>query len=139
MAIPLQTCPSLPPPRFSSMKSFKSSNISSFLFIELGCPVKHSFMNNLLSLSLSLSLPLPLPPTHPYLSCQDKVSKHGHGGDISRKVSDRFHDIPGVLPPGQASKEPKLQRHEGHPSPHPDIGVGEGAGLQLLLLLLQRS
>ena len=44
-----------------------------------------------------------------HLSCDKEVCQHSHGSAIAPEVGDRLHDIPGVLPPGQPSKEAKGQ------------------------------
>ena len=43
-----------------------------------------------------------------YLSCNKEVGKHEHRHPGADEVSHRLHDIPGVLPPGETGKEPKL-------------------------------
>lgn len=72
------------------------------------------------------------------LSGEDEIRKHEHGGAISHKVRDGLHDIPGVLPPGQPSKESELQGHPCHATPHPQVGAREGSLLQSFSLRFQR-
>lgn len=73
-----------------------------------------------------------------HLLGDDKVGKHGHGGAVRDKVGHRLHDVPGVLPPREPGKEPKLQRHEGHAAPDDCVGAPLGALSERLLLCLQR-
>lgn len=46
-----------------------------------------------------------------YLFSENKISEHCHGGAIGHEIGDRFHDIPGVVPPSQAGQESKLDPH----------------------------
>lgn len=43
-----------------------------------------------------------------YLFGEYKVGIGGHGGSVGDEVGDRLHDVPGVLPPGQASQDTEL-------------------------------
>ena len=58
-----------------------------------------------------------------YLSCDNEVGKHHHGGPKGEEVGDWFHDIPRIFPPGEASKEAKLERQICKAPPHPQVGV----------------
>ena len=57
------------------------------------------------------------------LSSKNVVGEHNHGGSVRYKVGHRFHDIPRVFPPRKPRKEPKLQRHECHPTPYHNVGA----------------
>lgn len=52
-----------------------------------------------------------------YLFSKHEVSICGHGGPVSDKVCHGLHDIPGVLPPGEASEDSELNAHQ--PQAHP--------------------
>ena len=41
----------------------------------------------------------------------DEVAIHDYGSSVCYKVGDRFHDIPGVIPPDKSSKKAKLETH----------------------------
>lgn len=67
-----------------------------------------------------------------YLACKNEVGVHGHCSAISNEISDRLHDIPGILPPGQPGQDAELGGHVCHAPPeHPC-----GAPLRLLTQLL---
>ena len=51
------------------------------------------------------------------LSGKDKVGEDEDGCSVAHKVGDRLHDVPAVLPPGEAGKEPKLKRHPSQTCP----------------------
>lgn len=70
-----------------------------------------------------------------YLFSENKIRKHCHGGAIGHKVGDRFHDIPGVVPPSQAGQEPKLDPHSCKSRPWQERGPPLSHSIQLVHFL----
>lgn len=70
-----------------------------------------------------------------YLFSENKIRKHCHGGAIGHEVGDRFHDIPGVVPPSQAGQEPKLDPHSCKSRPWQERGPPLSHSIQLVHFL----
>lgn len=52
-----------------------------------------------------------------YLASHYEISVHCHGTTIGDEIGDWFHNVPRILPPGEAGQNPKLSGHVGQPSP----------------------
>lgn len=70
-----------------------------------------------------------------YLFGENEISEHCHGGAIGHEIGDRFHDIPGVVPPSQAGQKPKLDPHSCQSRPRQKRGSPLSHSIQLVHFL----